>query len=331
MHYLQENLKLDVNHYGNSQDLLHGKALIQQGKVGCLIVAGGQGTRLGYEGPKGAIPVTPVTGKSLFQLFCERTALAGHNLPLSIMTSPSNHTQTVAFFEKHAFFGLNPSQISFFQQGTLPLLDDHFQPLLGVPEAPDGNGHALHHFFKAGIWKTWKEKGVTFLNVIFVDNALGDPFDAECVGLTARKNVEATLKAVPRLAPYEKMGALAEEGGKLKVIEYFELPKEGSSFAYSNTGMFCLSMAFIQYLVEDIKAEFPLHFARKKSPDVKGKEVWKCERFLFDLLNYARSSCVLVYPREQIYCPLKNATGEYSLETVKAALLKLSKTSAIFK
>lgn len=299
-------------HYsGNARDYHQGEELIKQGKVGCLILAGGQGTRLKVEGPKGTVAVTP-SGKSLFQLFCQRA-----KGPLCIMTSPLNHLETVDFFEKHSFFGLDPSQLFFFQQDTLAFLDDKWQEI--AEQGPSGNGHALHHFFRAGLWQQWTRLGIEYLNIISVDNALADPFDPEAVGLASRTRVDALLKAVPRLAPDEKMGALTVQEGKLKVIEYFEISKDNSPSTLSSTGMFCISMPFIHYLVEEIKAEFPFHLARKKG-------VWKRERFLFDLLDFARSSAVLVCDREKVYCPLKNATGEHSLETVRLKMSQLSDT-----
>jgi UDP-N-acetylglucosamine/UDP-N-acetylgalactosamine diphosphorylase len=322
----------------NIENYKRGESLIRQGKVGCLILAGGQGTRLGFDGPKGSFPVSPIKGKSLFQLFCERTKAAstwsGHPLPLCIMTSASNHVQTVEFLQKHDCFGLPSSQVFFLKQEMLPLLDDRGQWLLESPgkiaEGPDGNGHALRLFFERGIWEKWKVSGIDYLNVIFVDNALADPFDPEFIGFSERTGADAVLKAVERLSPDEKMGILAECAGKLKVIEYSEIPPNASQFALSSTGMFCISMEFIRYLYQELNVEFPLHLARKKAPVLLGTSkgfvqeialIWKCERFIFDLLNYTRRSAVLVYPRDKIYAPLKNATGEKSIETVKRALL----------
>lgn len=319
---------------GNDQDRLRGEALIKEGKVGCLILAGGQGTRFGYAGPKGAVPVTAIKGKSCFQLFSERCKAAGvwtgKKLPLSIMTSPSNHVQTVEVFKSNSYFGLDGEQVSFFEQGELPFMDDCGNWLLEkngkILEGPDGNGHALHLFFQTGIWEQWKRFGIEYLNVIFVDNPLADPFDPEFVGFTERSRADAALKAIRRLVPDEKMGALAESGGKLKVIEYSEIPLGSSPFNFSSTGMFCIRMDFIEHLCKESAPEFPLHLARKMAKVFDGAsehpiKIWKCERFLFDLLDYVQRSAVLVCPREKIYAPLKNASGDKSLETVRQALL----------
>ncbi len=307
-----------------------GEELLRQGKIGCLILAGGQGTRLGWDGPKGCVPVSPIKGKSLFQLFCERTLAAsqwaGRQLSLCIMTSPLNHVETQDYFHAHKFFGLAANQVTFFQQGMLPLLDDRGQWLLERPgkiaEGPDGNGHALRQFFETGLWHQWKENGVEYLNIIVVDNALAGPFDFELCGCAARTQTDFSVKAVVRLAPDEKMGVFATQEDKLKVIEYSELPTEPSQFTLSNTGLFCVSMEFIRYCSEDLKVELPLHLARKSAQVLLGQNmnVWKCERFLFDLLDHARSYRVVVCPREKIYAPLKNASGDKSLETVKQAL-----------
>lgn len=304
---------------GNSQDQSLGAKLIRQKKVGCLILAGGQASRLGLFGPKGTIPV--LGKKSLFQVFCER-AQGPPKGPLCIMTSPCNHEQTEQFFKDNSYFNLAPSQLFFFSQEMLPFLDDQGNWILEEPGClamgPDGNGHALNLFFESGIWKRWAEMGIEYLNVIFVDNALADPFDAEFVGLTARTKVDAALKAIDRLPGDSSMGALMEKEGKLKIVEYSEMLGDSEALL-SNTGMFCIAMTFIPYLAQEIKAQFPLHLARKKF-NQGAQEVWKCERFLFDLLEYVRSSAVLVYPREQIYAPLKNATGDKSIDTVRSAL-----------
>jgi UDP-N-acetylglucosamine/UDP-N-acetylgalactosamine diphosphorylase len=309
-------------------DLELGESFLRQGKVGCLILAGGQGTRLGFDGPKGSYPVSLIRQKSLFQLFCERTraasAWSGYPLPICIMTSAVNHAQTLAFFEQHGNFGLAGSQLSFIQQQMLPFLDDRGHWLLEAPgkiaEGPDGNGQALSLFYNCGLWEKWRACGIEYLNVIFVDNALADPFDAEFVGYTASIGADATLKALERKSADEKMGVLAECAGKLKVIEYSELPADASQFTLSSTGMFCISMQFIGKL----DVEFPLHVARKKAPVLLGQEmaqIWKCERFIFDLLDHARTTGVLVCPREKIYAPLKNASGDRSIESVRHALL----------
>ena len=322
---------------GNADDRKRGEELISQGKVGCLILAGGQGTRLGLEGPKGAVPVTPGTQKSLFQLFCERTKRvsieAGRQLPLCIMTSQKNHEQTLQFLHTHEYFGLTPEQLQFFKQGMLPFIDDGGNWLLEKPgkiaEGPDGNGHALHHFFQSGLWQSYREMGVEYLNIIFIDNALADPFDPEFIGFTARHFADAALKAVKRQSPDEKMGVLVELNGKLKVVEYSEISATAAfKFNLSSTGMFCLSMEFIRYLCQDLQVDLPLHLARKKAHVLKGDVqeevyVWKCERFLFDLLDHVRKSAVLVCPREKIYAPLKNAVGDCSLQTVQQALFQV--------
>jgi UDP-N-acetylglucosamine/UDP-N-acetylgalactosamine diphosphorylase len=329
---------LGQEHSGDLENRKRGEALLRQGKVGCLILAGGQGTRLGFDGPKGSFPISPIKGKSLFQLFCERTkaasAWSGQPLPLCIMTSASNHVQTVTFLQKNDYFGLPSSQLFFIEQEMLPLLDEHGHWVLERPgkiaEGPDGNGHALRLFYAGGIWERWKGLGIEFLNVIFVDNALADPFDLEFVGFSERKGTDAALKAVERSFSDEKMGALAECTGKLKVIEYSEMPSDASRFTLSSTGMFCISMEFIRYLYQELDVEFPLHLACKKTPvlvsTAKGcvqeiVQIWKCERFIFDVLDHVRTSAVLICPRDKIYAPLKNATGEKSVETVKRALL----------
>lgn len=322
---------------GNEADHRAGASILREGKVGCLILAGGQGTRLGFTGPKGSIGVSPIKEKSLFQIFCERTkaasAWAGRDLPLCIMTSPLNHAQTIAFFESHNYFGLSSGQISFFKQEMLPFIDDRGNWLLEEPgkvaEGPDGNGHALRLFFESGLWDLWKAQGVEFLNVIVVDNVLADPFDPELIGFIQRTKVDVCLKAVERLSENEKMGVIGKQNGRLKLIEYSELPAGNTQFILSNIGLFCITMDFIRVLYQDLKIEMPLHLARKSARVLLGAAhghfqedvyVWKCERFIFDIFDYVRKSAVLVYPREKVYAPLKNATGDKSIETVRKAL-----------
>lgn len=315
-------------HYETPPEKGLGVSLLQQGKVGCLILAGGQGSRLGGSLPKGLVPVTPIKGKTLFQIFCEKTFAAssqsGSALPIAIMTSPLNHQATVAYIEKEKRFGLSEKQVSYFIQGMLPFLDDKGHWLLEaggkIAQGPDGNGRALHHFFHSGIWKKWKEAGIEYVNVVLIDNPLADPFDPALCAAHVASEAEVTLKCVPRLHVEEKVGVVAVSDGRLKVIEYLDLSEEEKAahrpdgsllWNVANSGLFCFSMDFIEKIAD---RDLPWHLTRKGG-------LWKFETFIFDLLDYADKAHLLLYPREEAHAPLKNAVGEASLETVRMALL----------
>lgn len=294
---------------------VHGAAI---GKVGCIVLAGGQGTRLGVKGPKGAVPVTPISHKSLFEVLSEKVRAV--DLPVAIMTSSANHEETVAFFQKHGNFGL--SALSFFQQEDLPLLDEDGEWFCEQPGvlacASDGNGHALARFYASGLWGEWKECGIEYVTVVFVDNPLAPIFNADLIGFC--KNKDAVLLAVERLSPTESMGVVAQTPAGIRVIEYTELPSDPSAYRLSSTGMFCVSMPFIERLS---RVTFPLHVAYK---EVAGRRVGKCERFLFDLLLFTSSSAALVFPREEVYAPLKNRQGDRSVTTVQRSLFDYYRT-----
>lgn len=341
---------------GNQIDFAAGKTLVAQGLMGCLIVAGGQGTRLHFEGPKGMFPVTQHEHKSLFQLFAEKVAAAGRQakrtLPLAIMTSPNNHQETIAFFQEHHFFGLDSQQVSFFSQSTLPLLDKSGNLFLESKDTlavgPDGNGLALHHFFYSGLWSIWYQQGVRALNFIVIDNPLADPFDAELLGYHQRCHNDITVKCVLRKHAREKVGVLAQQAGngdeaqvgrskkKTVIVEYSELPEsladlvqsDGSlMFSYANIS-YCFSLDFIKKSVQN-SLSMPLHKAFKAASylDSSGHTqraikpiAWKFETFIFDLLPMAEKVGALLYPRDQCFSPLKNYEGDDSIETVRHAL-----------
>lgn len=340
----------DFAFIGQNDHVLKGKQLLQEGKMGCLILAGGQGTRLRFDGPKGRFPVSLVKHKSLFQLLAEKTLAAGKQvgktLSLAIMTSPENDEMTKRFFAEHHYWGLNPEQVSFFCQGTLPLLDSQGQLFLEsryhIAEGPNGNGQCLHDFYKSGIWKKWSEQGIQYLNVVLIDNPLADPFDAELLGFHAGQQAEITIKCTEKLKPQEKVGVIVKENGRVSVIEYSELsdrnktatrPDGRLEYCCANLSLFCFSMDFIQSIVTK-SASLPLHKAWKAAKFVNEAGVtqlsatpiaWKFETFIFDWLGYANHVFALLYPREQCFAPLKNYEGDDSLETVQQAIQKREK------
>ncbi len=310
---------LDATHKG---DKALGLELIAAGKVGCLLVAGGQGTRLGVVGPKGITPISPIKQKSLFQLFAEKVAAAsrqaGRPLPLAIMTSPLNHLETLSFFERHHRFGLSVEQLYFFQQSMLPFLDESGNMFLESPatiaRGPDGNGSSLQGLIESGIWQKWRQNGVQYLNFILVDNPLADPYDANLVGFHALQKCEVTVKCTERRDENEKVGLLVRRAGKLSVAEYSELPEserlarlaDGSlKHRLANISLFCFSASF----VDSLKAAlFPLHLALKPAKNIEGSiSAWKFEKFIFDLLPLAKQVKALIYPREECFAPLKNS------------------------
>ena len=332
---------LDYSSAGNQNDFAAGKQLIAKGLMGCLIVAGGQGTRLRFNGPKGMFGVTPIKNKSLFQLLSEKTAAASKQanrlLPLAIMTSPLNHKETVYFFQEHQYFGLDPLQVTFFSQGMLPFLDAQgnlvLTPQGAIAEGPDGNGSSLKHFYDEGIWKQWHEQGIQYLNYILIDNALADPFDAELLGNHVRQSAEITLKCTYRLNAQENVGVVVKNNGRVQVMEYAEMPAEerfatehdGSlKYPCANLSTFCFSMETVKNAALHNHSLMPLHLTFKPIPEDPShqKKAWKFEQFIFDLLPHTDRVNALLYPREICFAPLKNFSGDDSLATVQAALIR---------
>ncbi len=298
---------------GSSEYAQKGQALIAAGKVGCIILAGGQGSRLGASVPKGMVPV--LEEKTLFQLFLERTAAAsdryGCPLSLAIMTSPLNHKESLAYLQDHAFFGAK--QVDLFEQEMLPLLDDQGNPLT---EGPAGNGEVFKYFVRSGLFKQWQERGIEYIHVILVDNPLADPFDPELCGFHAEMHAQITLKGVKKEDPEEKMGVILEEEGKIRVVEYSEASETLKRLPglIGNTSLFCFSMDFVQTAAS---ASLPWHIVQKEivvgEKRIKG---WKFETFIFDLLEYASKIEVLVYPRNKTYAPLKSLADLANLKAL---------------
>lgn len=268
-----------------------GHALIAAGKVGCIVLAGGDGSRLGWDGPKGSFPLSLIKQKSLFQMLQERVEAASHyfgrNLKLAVMTSPLNHEETMSAFSR---------QVDFFSQNLLPLLDMEGNPLEEM--RPNGNGQVLQCFYRSGLFEKWREAGIEFVQVILIDNPLAEPFDLRQIGVHFTTGAEVTVKAVQKISPEEKVGVIGEKEGKICIIEYSENPPQEWNLA--NTGLFSFSMDFIEKVKE---IELPLHSVKRL---YQGKPVIKRECFFFDILSYAEKTEVILYPREKIFAPLKN-------------------------
>lgn len=330
---------------GHEDNRAIGQTLIRNGQVGCLLLAGGQGTRLQHNGPKGTYPISPVYNKSLFQLCAEKIRAtsnwAKRPLQIAIMTSPDNDEETKMFFQTHDYFGLKASQVNFFIQGSLPLLDAHGKLFLKttyqIASGADGNGNSLLNFAQSGLLKQWLELGITVMTIIPVDNPLADPFDAELIGYHAQEKVEITLKCTEKTQPEEKVGVLVKQNARCTVVEYSEMPDSEKNarrtdgklkHCCANLSLFCLSVSFIQRMLKEGNA-LPLHKAWKSAQGLDNNGMprfssepiaWKFETFIFDWLLHAKDVAALLYPREECFAPLKNLAGPDSPETVRRAL-----------
>lgn len=261
---------------------------------GCIILAGGQGTRLGFEGPKGCVKLPLKEEKTLFQILLEK--VKDPKAPIAVMTSPLNHEATLAYLKKEDFFGLQ--HITLFQQG----MQGGF---------PDGNGKAFTYFFQEGLWDQWMEMGIKYLQVLPIDNPLATPFDEEL--LRANHEVDLVLRGVKRKGPDEKMGVILG-GENLRVEEYTESAHLGKKLL-GNTGIFSCTLDFVKL---GASVSLSPHIVRKK---VKGSWVSKKEYFIFDLFPYAKNFKVLLSNRERCFAPIKNASGSDGLEAAAKALM----------
>ncbi len=312
-----------------------GKEAISQGRVACFTVAGGQGTRLGYDGPKGAFPCTVLRKKSLFEIFAEKIRAArmryGAAIPWFIMTSRHNHDQTLAFFREHKFFGLGELNVHFFSQGLMPVVDFNGKILLESPDrialSPDGHGGSLRAMVRSGAIDKMKEMGVDLLSYFQVDNPLIHCVDPAFVGWHLLGNSQFSSKALVKTDPLEKVGAFCMQNGKMSVIEYSDLSdelaqKRGADgkleFAAGSIAIHIINRELIESLGGAGAQTLPFHFAKKKAEFVgkdgelvfpKEPNAVKFEMFVFDAIGEAKNPIVIETVREEEFSPIKNAQG----------------------
>ncbi|NGX46376.1 MAG: putative uridylyltransferase [Chlamydiae bacterium] len=281
-----------------SEDVEEGEKLLKVGGVGCILLAGGEGSRLGWGEPKGSFPIQ---GKSLFEILVEKVLKSSKRykkkLQLAIMTSPRNDFATREFFAENNNFGLGKDQFDFFTQEMEPLLDLSKKPL--DEKGPAGNGKALHLLCLSGLFEKWQKKGVELISVVPIDNPLANPFDPSFLGAMRRTGADVGVRAVKRNSPAEEVGVLGQKEGKLAIIEYSEL-QGGENWPLAHTGLLAFTMDFAKRVRDQ---EMPIHYARRERD---GKEVLKQETFLFELLAFAESPIARLYPRESCFAPLKS-------------------------
>jgi UDP-N-acetylglucosamine/UDP-N-acetylgalactosamine diphosphorylase len=337
--YSRNPKKGDTELYKKAEKL--GRELVRQGKVGAFLVAGGQGTRLGFNGPKGEFLVTPIKHKSLFQVFAEQLrAYSKENytsIPWYIMTSDINDAETKAFFAKHNYFGYHKKDVFFFEQGMMPAFAMDGSLLLANKNSlvlsPDGHGGSLQALEKSGALADMKRRGIEYLSYFQVDNPLVHCIDYTFIGLHALTGSEMSSKVVPKVDALERVGNFVMADGKVQVIEYSDIPKElaeqknaDGSLTYNagSIAIHALNVSFIDRLIVAGELKLPWHRAEKKVAciDQAGNPVKpetpnavKLEQFIFDAIPLAKNALVYETDRAEEFSPVKNAEGSDSPKT----------------
>ena len=326
-----------------------GEEALRAGRVAAFTVAGGQGTRLGYDGPKGTFPVTPVLKKPLFQVFAEKIQAAGKrygkDIPWFIMTSHQNHAATEAFFREHRFFGLKEGQVSFFRQGRMPAVDFQGKILLetkgSLAMSPDGHGGSLRALERSGALAAMKERGIDIISYFQVDNPLVRAIDPSFIGWHVSTGSDMSSKMVPKAYAEEKLGHFCTQHGRQVVIEYSDLPMSYQKEIDPKTGalrylpgsiaIHILKRDFVERMAKGGGA-LPFHRADKKiaTIDALGNPVKpdkpngvKFELFVFDALPSASNPVIIETKRSDDFSPVKNAEGVDSPKTCRDDQVKL--------
>jgi UDP-N-acetylglucosamine/UDP-N-acetylgalactosamine diphosphorylase len=336
-----------------------GMKAINRGEVAALVLAGGQGTRLGFSGPKGMYDIGLTSGRTLFQMVCERILkvrkLASDSddtlspLPFYIMTSPINHDGTIAFFENNNYFGLPKEDVCFFKQGMLPCLTSDGKIIMEtaskVAMAPDGNGGIYPSLHNTGMLADINRRNIKHLHVFSIDNALTKPADPVFIGHCISQNADCGNKVVWKAGAHEKVGVIAEKGGKSCVVEYSDITKEMAERTDDNgrlifgAGNICNHYYTLDFINDVIMPKLGnmYHVARKKIPyydDATKSTVTpesnngiKLESFIFDVFPFSQRMAVLDVLREEEFAPVKNAPGSQSdsPDTARAYISKLAK------
>jgi UDP-N-acetylglucosamine/UDP-N-acetylgalactosamine diphosphorylase len=328
-------LDISQNRFTPQQARQRGSQTLAAGAVGAILVAGGQGTRLGFDHPKGMFPIGPISGRSLFQVHVEKLVAAARRyhvrIPLYLMTSPATHAETVEFFRQHDRFGLSEKDLTIFCQGTMPAVDAASGKILleapdRVAASPDGHGGTLAALVRSGALAEMHQRGIGHLFYFQVDNPLVDICGSEFLGYHLLSGAEMSTQVIAKRDPLDKVGNVVQVDGRLMVIEYSDLPDDvarrrspdGSLAVWAGSiAVHGIDVAFLQRMAQSAEG-LPFHIARKKVAHVgpSGQRIEptapnavKFERFIFDLIPSARNAIVVEIDPAQGFGPLKNASG----------------------
>lgn len=318
-----------------------GEVELSEGRVAALLVAGGQGSRLGYDGPKGCYEIGPITNAPLFY-FHARKILArsiryGASIPFYVMTSEANNAATVQCFEENDYFGLNPDDVFFFTQGMWPGMSAEGKIILDQPGhifmSPDGHGGLLAALKRSGALADMKKRGIKSVFFFQVDNPLVEIADPAFIGYHVMNKSEYSLKLCAKRDPKEKVGMPMRFGDTYRMVEYTEMTDEQCNrkdksgklyFLYGSPAIHVFDRAFLE---REAARPMPLHLAFKKIPyvDEKGAFVkpsepngYKFEKFIFDILPNAKTATFLAFDPKDEFSPVKNAEGADSPASCKA-------------
>lgn len=321
---------------------LVGEKMLSEGRVGTFMVAGGQGTRLGFEGPKGSYPICRMSGKSIFQIFAEKILAESRfynvSVPWYIMTSETNDEATRAFFESNNYFGLISEDVYFVQQRMIPGLDSAGKLMLDAKDhlfkSPNGHGGSFLAMAEGGILKDCQKRGVELLSYFHVDNILIRPFDPVFIGFHKQSGSQMSSKMVQKRDAGEKVGVFGVVDGALCVVEYSDMSPEDMTattpdghlkYEAGSIGIHLFDTRFVAKMVEAGR-KLPYHLAFKKIPFLseEGQLInpeesngYKFETFVFDAIRKAETSIILELKREEEFSPVKNRYGEDSPETAR--------------
>jgi len=301
-----------------------GKEILEQGKAAAFLIAGGQGSRLGFEGPKGAFRLESL-GKSIFQIHAENILKLGKNIPWLIMTSPLNNSETIEHFEQNDYFGLNRDKIKFIEQGTIFSMTQSreliFENNGNLFLAPDGNGGCFRALYETGGLKWLEEQGIEVVFLYGVDNILAKPCDPPFIGAFLGSKMAAASKVVRKKHPDEKMGVFAFKNGLPGVIEYSEISPE---LAKKLDGGNILAHLFTMESLKKLEKEsLPWHLAVKRVCGIE--KAFKFEQLLFDAFPKLGTMYLTGVLREEEFAPIKNANGDDSPESAVEMFKNLKK------
>jgi UDP-N-acetylglucosamine/UDP-N-acetylgalactosamine diphosphorylase len=327
-----------------------GSKAIAAGRVAAFTVAGGQGTRLGYDGPKGTYPVTPVSEKTLFQVFAEKIARSSERFGVTIhwfiLTSEINNDATVAAFEAGNYFGLSKDSVHFIVQGLVPAVDYDGKILLAekskIAMTPDGHGGSLRALVRSGAVAKMQELGVDCVSYFQVDNPIIQCIDPAFIGFHVLGQSELSSKMVPKAYALEKVGHFCLQDGAALVVEYSDMPNEMQEETNAdgsirfNGGSVAIHIFDRDFIARaggsESGAKLPFHRADKKIPHVgaDGSVVnpdvangVKFEMFVFDALPLAKNPVIIEAARADDFSPVKNAEGVDSPKTCKEDQLRM--------